>query len=171
MQVAVSSRTNVGEYRRHKREVDELVGHINGRFGSAGYTPIRYINRPFNHAHIAALYRACRVALVTPLRDGMNLVAKEYIAAQDPEDPGVLVLSRFAGAARELRDAVIVNPYDPRAMADAIARAVDMPLEERRERWRRSMEHLRTHDVHRWSGAFLSALRSAHADGERPVAA
>ncbi len=171
VQIAAPSRLKIAEYQDMQADLEALSGRINGRFSTLDWTPIRYLNRSFNHTQITGLYRACRVALVTPLRGGMNLVAKEYIAAQDPDDPGVLVLSRFAGAARELRDAVIVNPYDPRAMADAIVRAIDMPIDERRERWRRSMEHLRTHDVHRWSRDFLTALRSAHADRERSVAA
>jgi trehalose 6-phosphate synthase len=104
-----------------------------------------------------------KLALVTPLRDGMNLVAKEFVAAQDEEDPGVLVLSRFAGAARELKDAMLVNPYDVEATADAIARGLSMPVEERRERWRSMMSALRANDVFNWCDAFLRDL-----SGERP---
>ena len=107
---------------------------------------------------LAGLYRLAKVGLVTPLRDGMNLVAKEYVAAQDPENPGVLVLSRFAGAARELYGALIVNPYDVEATANAIARALEMPLEERRQRWQGMMTHLLEHDVVRWCDDFLKDL-------------
>jgi trehalose 6-phosphate synthase len=113
---------------------------------------------------LAGLYRMAKVGLVTPLRDGMNLVAKEYVAAQDPENPGVLILSRFAGAARELDSALLVNPYDTDGVADAIARALSMPLEARRERWNAMMPHLLEHDVSRWCTDFLKAL-AAH-DGE-----
>jgi len=103
------------------------------------------------------------VALVTPLRDGMNLVAKEFVASQDPDDPGVLVLSRFAGAARELKTALIVNPFDVDQIADALDRALAMPVEERRERYETMMAHLDTHDVHAWRDSFLDALQ--HPDG------
>src|SRR5437879_13801383 len=112
------------------RHISETVGHINGRYGEAAWTPIRYINRPYNRTALAGLYRSSRAALVTPLRDGMNLVAKEFVAAQDGDDPGVLILSRFAGAAVEFDAALLVNPYDTEAVASAIARALSMPLDE-----------------------------------------
>ena len=109
-------------------------GRINGAYGEASWTPIRYINKAHSRTALAGLYRAARAGLVTPLRDGMNLVAKEYVAAQNPDDPGVLILSRFAGAARECEAALLVNPYDPEGVGSAIDRALSMPLEERRER-------------------------------------
>jgi trehalose 6-phosphate synthase len=112
----------------------EAAGRINGAYGEADWTPIRYINRPHSHATLAGLYRAARIGLVTPLRDGMNLVAKEYVASQNPDDPGVLILSRFAGAAHECKAALLVNPYDPDSVAAAIGQALSMPLAERRER-------------------------------------
>src|SRR4029453_9429363 len=118
----------------------EAAGRINGAFGEANWTPIRYVNKAHSQSALAGLYRSARAALVTPLRDGMNLVAKEYVAAQDPNDPGVLILSRFAGASRELKGARLVNPYDIEATANAMARGLTMPLEERQRRWRGMMD-------------------------------
>jgi trehalose 6-phosphate synthase len=121
--------------------------------------PVRYIHRTVARRRLPGLYRAARVGLVTPLRDGMNLVAKEYVAAQDPADPGVLVLSRFAGAAEQLGDdALLVNPYDTQATADAIQHALHMPLDERRARHARLLAQIRRHDVHAWHRSFLNAL-------------
>src|SRR5204862_4737285 len=124
----------IREYADMERQIDETVGRINGKYGEASWTPIRYVNRAHDRSALAGLYRSARAALVTPLRDGMNLVAKEYVAAQDPEDPGVLILSRFAGAAVECKTALLVNPYDPDAVSASIRRALSMPLEERRAR-------------------------------------
>ena len=138
-----------------------LAGHINGTHADADWTPVRYVNRNYPHASLTGFYRLARVALVTPLRDGMNLVAKEFVAAQDPDDPGVLVLSSFAGAARELTQALLVNPYDLDGVADAIAEAVTMPLEERRERWQAMIRHLRHHDITAWRQHFLATLRAS----------
>src|SRR5690606_34968838 len=115
----------------------------------------------FNRQELAAFYRNSRIGLVTPLRDGMNLVAKEYVAAQNPVDPGVLVLSRFAGAAREMDAALIVNPFDTDGVADAIHRGLAMPLEERRERWSAMMDVLRRNTLAVWRDTFLEALRGA----------
>src|SRR5438046_7011409 len=134
--------------------IDEPAGRVNGKFGEASWTPIRYVNRAHSRSALMGLYRSADVAVVTPLRDGMNLVAKEYVAAQDPEDPGVLVLSQFAGAAAELDGALIVNPHETEAMAEAIRTALDMPLEERRERHRRMFAHLAVNDVDRWAAQF-----------------
>jgi trehalose 6-phosphate synthase len=122
--------------------------------------PVRYINQSIARPVLAGLYRLSRIGLVTPLRDGMNLVAKEYVAAQDPENPGVLVLSRFAGAARELSGALLVNPYDIEGTAHAIARGLTMSLEERKQRWDRMMEHLKVYDINRWCDDFLKDLTS-----------
>jgi trehalose 6-phosphate synthase len=141
-----------------QRELAEEVGRINGKFGDVDWTPLRYLNKPMSPAALAGLYRMSRVGLVTPLRDGMNLVAKEYVAAQAPNNPGVLVLSQFAGAAQELKSALIVNPYDIDAMADALARAFAMPLEERKDRWHAMMAVLRANSVHDWASHFLAAL-------------
>ncbi len=134
--------------------VAELAGRVNGAHATVDWTPIRYINRSLNREVLAGLYRLAAVALVTPLRDGMNLVAKEYVAAQDPKNPGVLILSRFAGAAQELDGALLVNPYDTEAMAYAMARALAMPLEERKERFESMIAFLTTHDVNRWCDDF-----------------
>ena len=123
--------------------------------------PIRYVNQGYPREELAGFYRASEIGLITPLRDGMNLVAKEYVAAQDPEDPGVLILSRFAGAALQMRDALLVNPYSKDEISDAIARALDMPLEERVPRWC-SMTHesVRNEDVVWWRDKFIEALRA-----------
>jgi trehalose 6-phosphate synthase len=158
LQVTPKSRIEVPEYAEMERELSTLVGRINGRHGTEAWTPIRYVNRSYSRAALAAFYRMARVGLVTPLRDGMNLVAKEYVAAQDPDDPGVLVLSRFAGAAAELDAALIVNPHETEAMGQAIRAALEMPLAERRERQARMFARLVDNDVDRWAGRFLSAL-------------
>jgi len=158
LQVTPKSRTTVPEYEDMDREVSTLVGQINGRLGEASWTPIRYVNRSYTRTALAAFYRQAAVGLVTPLRDGMNLVAKEYVAAQDPDDPGVLVLSQFAGAAAELDGALIVNPHETEAMGQAIRTALDMPLAERRERHQRMFAHLVVNDVDHWAERFLSAL-------------
>ena len=128
LQITPRSRSGIPEYADISRKVGEAVGRINGTFGEASWTPLRYINKAHSRTALAGLYRGARAALVTPLRDGMNLVAKEYIAAQDAADPGVLILSRFAGAARECGAALLVNPYDPEGVAIAINRALSMPL-------------------------------------------
>src|SRR6202041_3994524 len=134
LQIAPKSRTEIPEYADMEQVIGSAAGRINGAYGEADWTPIRYVNRAYSHTTLAGLYRAARVGLVTPMRDGMNLVAKEYVAAQDPDDPGVLILSRFAGAADEFREALLVNPYDPDAVGAAIARAVAMPSDERKAR-------------------------------------
>lgn len=155
--VAVPSRTRVERYRRLKREVDGLVGHINGRWATMDWTPVRYLYRALPFETLVGLYAAADVALVTPLRDGMNLIAKEYVAAVAP-DKGVLVLSEMAGAARELGDAIIVNPYDSEEVVSAIARALEMAPEEKAERNAAMRERLRRYDVARWVGDFLGEL-------------
>jgi trehalose 6-phosphate synthase len=159
LQIAPPSREDVLEYQRIRAELDARIGRINGRFGEPDHLPVRYINRSFRQETLFGFYRASRVGLVTPLRDGMNLVAKEFVASQDPDDPGVLVLSRFAGAARELDSALIVNPFDVDQIADALDRALAMPVEERRERHAAMMSHLDTHNVHAWRDSFLDALQ------------
>ena len=158
LQVTPKSRIEVPEYAEMDRNVSGLVGQINGRHGEADWTPIRYVNRSYPRAALAGLYRSAQVGLVTPLRDGMNLVAKEYVAAQDPADPGVLILSRFAGAAEELDQALLVNPHEPDAMAAAIHRGLTMPLEERIERHTRMFARVLANDIDNWVETFLSAL-------------
>jgi trehalose 6-phosphate synthase len=158
IQIASPSREDVGAYDDLRREMDSLCGAINGDFGELDWMPVRYIHRNVARKRLPGLYRASRVALVTPLRDGMNLVAKEFIAAQDPADPGMLVLSRFAGAAEQLKEALLVNPYDTQGTADAIQRALVMPLAERIDRHSALLNRVREQDVHWWSRTFLKAL-------------
>ncbi len=158
LQIAPPSRGDVPEYQQIRNDLDAQAGRINGTFGDLDSQPVRYLNRRFRQDTLFGFYRASKVALVTPLRDGMNLVAKEFVASQDAENPGVLVLSRFAGAAVELDAALIVNPFDTDEVADALDRALSMPLDERRERNAAMMAHLEDHDVHAWWNAFLAAL-------------
>ncbi len=164
IQIASPSREDVDAYSELLHELESLCGSINGNFGELDWMPVRYIHRTVARARLPGLYKASRVALVTPLRDGMNLVAKEFLAAQDEEDPGVLVLSRFAGAAEQLKEALLVNPYDTEGTAAAIVLALQMPLEERRERHRALMRTVRHHDVHWWCDSFLAALAEARSE-------
>ena len=158
VQIASPTRESVNAYGDLRRELEGLAGEINGHYGELDWIPIRYMNRVWARRRLPALYRCARVALVTPLRDGMNLVAKEYVAMQDDADPGVLVLSRFAGAAEEMREALLVNPYDIPATAQTIQRALQMPLAERCERHAALLARVRAHDVHWWRREFLGAL-------------
>lgn len=160
LQIAPLSRADVSEYRSLRSQLEQIAGHINGAHAAPNWTPLRYVNRNFPHATLTGFYRTARLGLVTPLRDGMNLVAKEYVASQDPENPGVLVLSLLAGAAQELKEALLVNPHDLDGVADAIATAATMPLARRKERWHAMMEHLRKHDIHAWRKDYLAALES-----------
>lgn len=159
LQVAPLSRTKVPEYKEIRRDLEQLTGHINGRFAHPDWAPIRYLNKSFSQQSLAGIYRAANIALVTPFRDGMNLVAMEFVAAQDEADPGVLILSKFAGAARRLPDAIIVNPYDTEEVADAIDEALNMPRPLRRERWAAMMNSLKSYDLAKWQADFLAALR------------
>lgn len=158
IQIASPSRESVDAYAALKQELESLCGSINGDFGELDWMPVRYIHRNVARKRLPGLYRAASVALVTPLRDGMNLVAKEFVAAQDPEDPGVLVLSRFAGAAEQLPEALLVNPYDTLRTAETIQRALQMPLDERQRRHQALLARIREHDVYWWRHQFLSAL-------------
>jgi trehalose 6-phosphate synthase len=158
LQITPKSRSEIQEYADIERQIDETAGRVNGTYGEAAWTPIRYVNRAHSRSALVGLYRTARAALVTPLRDGMNLVAKEYVAAQDPEDPGVLVLSRFAGAAVECAAALLVNPYDPDSVGTAIAQALAMPLDERRARHDAMFQVLLTNDAKSWGERFLTAL-------------
>ncbi len=158
--IASPSRDDVLAYADLRQELEGLCGGINGDYGDLDWMPLRYIHRIVARRRVPGLCRAARVGLVTPLRDGMNLVAKEYVVSQDPQDPGVLVLSRFAGAAEQLKDALLVNPYDTEGMADAIQTALHMPLEERQARHRALMETICTHDIHWWRKSFLDALHA-----------
>ncbi len=163
MQIAPPTREDVEAYADIREELESLSGEINGRFADFDWTPVRYIHRFVPRSTLAALFRASDVCMVTPLRDGMNLVAKEYIAAQDEKAPGVLVLSKFAGAAEDLREALIVNPYDVDETAESLERALRMPLEERQQRYRALMKRIRERDVHAWYKSFLAMLEDVPA--------
>ncbi|NAZ36687.1 trehalose-6-phosphate synthase [Rubellimicrobium sp. CFH 75288] len=167
LQIAPPSRESVDAYRDLREELDRLAGRVNGDYSDLDWTPIRYLARSYSRGVLAGLYRLARVGLVTPLRDGMNLVAKEYVAAQNPDDPGVLILSEFAGAAERMGAALLVNPHDVGATSEAIRRAIEMPREERQERWQALDREVREHDVTRWRRDFLSAL-DALAAGAAP---
>jgi trehalose 6-phosphate synthase len=158
MQIAPPSRSEVPEYREIRKTLAAAAGQINSRYGEFDWTPLRYINKSFSHPILTGFFRASRIGLVTPLRDGMNLVAKEYVASQSADDPGVLILSCFAGAARELGEAVIVNPFDVEEMAEAILQGLDMPLGERKERWSAMMQVLERNDITAWRERFVRAL-------------
>ncbi|QAY75198.1 alpha,alpha-trehalose-phosphate synthase (UDP-forming) [Sphingosinicella sp. BN140058] len=158
LQIAPPSRGEVHTYEKIRETLDELSGRINGEFAAVDWVPIRYVNQGYGREDLAGFYRASQIALVTPLRDGMNLVAKEYVAAQDPEDPGVLILSRFAGAALQLKDALLVNPYSKEEISDAIKQALDMPRDERIRRWRSMNEIVKQEDVVWWRRNFVAAL-------------
>jgi trehalose 6-phosphate synthase len=158
LQITPKSRSDIQEYGDMERDVSTRAGHINGTYGEAAWTPIRYVNRAYSHSVLAGLYRSARVALVTPLRDGMNLVAKEFIAAQNEHDPGVLILSRFAGAALECKAALLVNPHDADAVAGAIAQALSMPFDERRARHAALYDVIAANDVKTWAERFMESL-------------
>lgn len=158
LQIAPPSRSDVLAYGEIRRGLEQCAGRLNGRFAEADWTPIRYLNRDYTHATTMGFLRAAKVALVTPVRDGMNLVAKEFVAAQDPDDPGVLILSPMAGAAEELRSALQVNPYDKRGMAQALQTALNMPLQERQQRHEQMLAAVREHDIHNWYGSFVHDL-------------
>ncbi|GGE89863.1 alpha,alpha-trehalose-phosphate synthase (UDP-forming) [Sphingomonas prati] len=161
LQIAPPSRASVESYRKIRSTLDAMSGRINGAFADTDWVPIRYVNQGYPRDVLAGIYRAAKIGLVTPLRDGMNLVAKEYVAAQDPEDPGVLILSRFAGAAEQLTQAVLINPYSAEEMADAISMALAMPKAERIERWRALMDNIEQEDVLWWRDRFAAALMAA----------
>ena len=158
LQIAPPTRAAVPEYQTLRKELEGLAGHINGLYSRPDWTPIRYVNRSYPHQVLTGFYRAADLALVTPLRDGMNLVAKEYVASQDASDPGMLVLSRLTGAAEGLPEALLVNPHDVDDVASAIDTAMSMPVSERRQRWEASMDNLRRHDIKRWASDFLQRL-------------
>ena len=160
MQIAPPSRSDIETYQRIRRELEGEAGRINGRFAEVDWVPLRYLNRGFPRNVLMPLYAEAQACLVTPLRDGMNLVAKEYVAAQDPEEPGVLILSEFAGAARELDAALLVNPYDEAGMAHAMDQALSMPVEERQERHQAMLKVMRTNSLERWRDRFESDLRT-----------
>lgn len=152
------SRSNLDAYIDLREKLDRLAGRINGDHGDLDWTPIRYLARGYSREELAGLYRLARACLVTPLRNGMNLVAKEFIAAQDPEDPGVLILSEFAGAAEQMEAALIVNPHDIPAVSVAIRLALEMPLQERIGRWQSLWDWVATKNANWWQESFLATL-------------
>ncbi len=158
IQIAPLSRINVAAYAEIRDALERAAGHTNGQYADTDWTPVRYLNKDFPHATLSGFLRMANVGVVTPVRDGMNLVAKEFVAAQDPEDPGALVLSSMAGSARELTDALLVNPYDRRAVALALRQALAMPLAERRMRHEAMMKVLRVNSISRWYKSFMSRL-------------
>ena len=163
IQIAPPSRGAVDSYQRIRNTLESLTGRINGAHAGLDWVPIRYVNQGYSRDMLAGVYRASKVGLVTPLRDGMNLVAKEYVAAQDPADPGVLILSRFAGAAEQMTEALLVNPHSAEEISDALRRAISMPLAERIRRWQSLMEDVEQKDVVWWLKRFTEALREASA--------
>jgi trehalose 6-phosphate synthase len=164
MQIAPPTRVEVEAYANIRTELEELSGAINGEFGDFDWTPLRYIHRSLPRSTLAALFRGCEVGLVTPLRDGMNLVAKEYVAAQDENDPGVLILSKFAGAAEELEHALIVNPYNIDDVANAMQIALKMELPERQERHAALLRRIKKNDAAHWQKSFLKVLKGCRAE-------
>ncbi|MFK7791791.1 MAG: trehalose-6-phosphate synthase [Devosiaceae bacterium] len=159
LQIAPPSRGTLDAYVRIREDLEQISGHVNGRFGDIDWVPIRFTTRGQSRSALAGLYRASRVGLVTPLRDGMNLVAKEYIAAQNPDDPGVLVLSQFAGAAEQMSEAIIVNPYSDGDLAEGIQTALRMEKSERIDRYQALMEMLLENDVNAWRRSYIAALQ------------
>ena len=159
LEIATLSRDAVEAYQDLRGRLDAIAGRVNGAYGTMDWVPLRYVNTGYRQDELAGIYRAAAVGLVTPLRDGMNLVAKEYVASQDPEDPGVLILSRFAGAAAQMGSALIVNPYDRDEVSGAIQRALTMGYAERRRRWEKLMETVVTEDIAAWRTSFVDALK------------
>jgi len=168
LQIAPISRGEVANYRALRRELDGLAGRINGKHAEFDWTPLRYVNKGYPRRSLAAFYRLARVGLVTPLRDGMNLVAKEFVAAQRAEDPGVLLLSEFAGAAAEMTGALKVNPYDTTAIADLLGKALEMPYDERLSRWRADMDTITRNTATAWADTFLGDLLHKEGDNDEP---
>jgi trehalose 6-phosphate synthase len=158
IQIAPLSRQHVAAYVEIRDTLERAAGHTNGQFADTDWTPVRYLNKDFAHRTLSGFLRVANVGVVTPLRDGMNLVAKEFVAAQDPEDPGALVLSKMAGAANELSGALLINPYDRNAVARTLGQALSMPLAERRERHETNMKALRANSISRWHESFISRL-------------
>jgi trehalose 6-phosphate synthase len=158
LQIAPHSRGEIATYRSLRRELEQIAGRINGKYAEFDWQPLRYLNKALTRPVLAGFYRLSRIGLVTPLRDGMNLVAKEYVAAQPPHDPGVLILSRFAGAAEGLTAALLVNPFDSDSMADAMHMALVMPFEERHARWQAMMQQLKSDGAAWWASRFLATL-------------
>ena len=167
LQIAPPSRGSVGSYQNIRNTLEGLSGRINGAHADVDWVPIRYVNQGYPRDVLAGIYRAAKIGLVTPLRDGMNHVANEYLAAQDPEDPGVLILSRFAGAADQLTEAILINPFSAEEISDAIVAALRMERGERIRRWRALMDSVEQQDIGWWRQSFTDALMApALADTE-----
>lgn len=160
-QIAPTSRGDVQAYQNIRHELETEAGRINGHFSTLEWTPLFYLNQHYERSLLMKIFRHCEVGLVTPLRDGMNLVAKEYVASQNPEDPGVLILSHFAGAANELTSALLVNPYDRDGVAAALDKALSMPLGERRARFQEMMAVIKKNDIVHWRQSFLTDLKKS----------
>ncbi len=160
LQIAPPSRNTIGSYQEIREKLEQLSGRINGAAAEVDWVPLRYVNRGYSRRELAGIYRSARVGLVTPLRDGMNLVAKEYVAAQDPADPGVLILSRFAGAALQMPEALLVNPYSTEEIADSIRQGLAMDKSQRIRRWETLAEGVAREDVTAWRRDFVAALES-----------
>ncbi|MGJ3231570.1 MAG: alpha,alpha-trehalose-phosphate synthase (UDP-forming) [Oceanicaulis sp.] len=171
VQITPPSRGDLPAYAELRRKLDEAAGHVIGRFATVDWTPVLYMARGLEREKLAALYRQAKIGLVTPLRDGMNLVAKEYVAAQDPDDPGVLILSEFAGAAEQLTEALLVNPHHPEAVGEAISTALDMPLEERKRRHAALWRSVSEEDAAWWCARFEADLQALRAEPDGRVAA
>jgi trehalose 6-phosphate synthase len=168
MQIAPPTRSAVSTYETIRNELEQAAGNINGRFAEVDWVPIRYLNRAYDRSMLMALFRLAAVGLVTPIRDGMNLVAKEYVASQNSKDPGVLVLSRLCGAALELGEgAVLVNPYDKEGVAEGLRQAIEMSVTERRARHDSMITVLQENDIHTWCRRFIEALQNARSTCER----
>ena len=170
LQIAPVSREGVEAYQEIRARLDALSGRINGEYADIDWNPVRYVNRNYRRDELAGVYRAAKVGLVTPLRDGMNLVAKEFVAAQDPEDPGVLVLSRFAGAANQMPEALLINPNSPEDISEALNRALNMELGERIARWRALFDNVQREDVTAWRDAYVGALAAIRTGAHRKAA-
>ena len=168
LQISTETRSQVATYQDMMARLDALSGRINGAYSEMDWVPVRNVHRMHTRDELAGVYRAADAMLVTPLRDGMNLVAKEFVAAQNEADPGVLILSRFAGAAQQMRDALVVNPFSQEDMADAIQRALSMPLMERQRRWRALMDGVEKDDVVAWRDSFVSCLEEARDAAQGP---
>lgn len=160
-QIAPPSRSKVEEYQALRQKLDQLAGRINGDYGDLDWIPLRYLARAYDRKELAGLFRLASVALVTPLRDGMNLVCKEFVMAQTEDDPGVLILSEFAGAAEQLDAALIINPHDENKLASTIMHALDMSFEERTDRWKALRKVIVEQDVAWWREKFLADLSNA----------
>lgn len=165
LQIAPPSRADIGSYQEIRTRLEQLSGQINGAFAEIDWVPLRYVNRGYSRRQLSGIYRTAHVGLVTPLRDGMNLVAKEYVAAQDPKDPGVLILSQFAGAAEQMGEALLINPYNLEEIAESIARALAMPLAERIRRFELLLHGVMTDEVTKWRTDFVDALKRAPRNG------